>query len=417
MKNYPFFFTWSAQSGAKPLNIVDGQGSTFTTKDGNQWLDMASLVYQVNAGHGNKRIINAIKEQADSLCITMPNANYPAKEELAKKLLSLAPPGFTKVFFTLGGAEANENALKIARMVSGRYKVLSRYRSYHGATLGALSLTGDYRRPPLEPALVGAIHAMDCYCDRCPFGQQKDSCNVECAHHIEQLMRLEGDRSIAAVFLEPIPGANGVLIPHKDYWKIVRKACDDQGAFLVADEVLTGFGRTGKWFGYQHFDVIPDMITVGKALTAGYGVLGAVLVHEKIAKHFDFNTLYAGLTNYAHPLGCAAALEALNVYDDEKIIEKAAQIAPFFQKLLLKLKKDFSTIAFVRSIGLLGAIEFKPDLNNEKWEEIIRKLQEKHILTHPYKSKKTIILSPPLIITEDELKDAFARIAFALTSL
>src|SRR5215813_10360250 len=175
MTDYPFFFTWTAQKAARPIEITGGDGAWFTTVDGGRWLDLGALSYQVNAGHGEKRIIDAIKRQADELCLSAPNAVFPAKVELAERLLAMAGPGFGKVFFTLGGAEANENALKIARQVTKRIKLVSRYRSYHGASMGALSLTGDWRRPPLEPALAGVVHVQDCYCDRCPFGQQVDT--------------------------------------------------------------------------------------------------------------------------------------------------------------------------------------------------------------------------------------------------
>src|SRR5580692_6493161 len=192
MSDYPFYFTWSAQGAAKPLELTGGDGAWFTTKDGGRWLDLGALSYQVNAGHGNRRIVEAIKRQADELCVASPNALFPAKRELAERLLQLAGPGFSrgKVFFTLGGAEANENAIKIARLVTGRMKNLARYRSYHGASLGALALTGDWRRAPLEPALGGVVHVQDCYCDRCPFGQRLQTCMRECATNIAETMRL-----------------------------------------------------------------------------------------------------------------------------------------------------------------------------------------------------------------------------------
>ena len=238
---------------------------------------------------------------------------FPAKRELAERLLAIAGPGFAgKVFFTLGGAEANENALKIARLFTGRLKMVARYRSYHGASMGALSLTGDWRRAPVEPGIPGVVHVQDCYCDRCPFGQRVDTCKRECATNIGDVMKLEGAGTVAAVFLEPVPGANGVLVPPPEYWPIVRAACDAEGALLVADEVLTGFGRTGTAFGFHHWDVVPDLITVAKGLASGYATIGAVIVHPRIAKHFDDEVLACGLTYYAHPTACAAAVETLN---------------------------------------------------------------------------------------------------------
>ena len=413
-ESYPFFFTWSAQRNASPLEMVGGDGCTVRMADGSEWLDMAALTYQVNAGHGVQRIVDAVKRQADSLCVSSPSSVYPAKRALAEKLLALAPDGFTKVFFTLGGAEANENALKIARMVTGRHKVVSRYRSYHGATMGALSLSGDYRRPPLEPGLPGVIHAMDCYCDRCPFGQQPSSCDTECARHIGQLLELEGPGTTAAVFLEPVPGANGVLVPPAEYWPLVREACDRNGTLLVSDEVLTGFGRTGTWFGYQNFGVEPDIITLGKAVTAGYGVLGAVLVHERVASHFDDNVLLAGLTNYAHPLGVASALEAIAVYEEEGLIDRAAELGPSLGDHMHALAGQHASVAFARSIGLLGALEL--DVDDAGWSKIRAALDAEQVIVHPRGVTKTIIVSPPLCVTDDEMKDGFARISRALSS-
>jgi len=213
--DYPFFFTWTAQKAARPIEMTGGEGAWFTTADGGRWLDLGSLSYQVNAGHGHPRIIAAIKRQADQLCVASPSAVFPAKIELAQKLLALAGPGYSKVFFTLGGSESNENAIKIARLVTGRQKLMSRYRSYHGASMGALTLTGDWRRPAVEPGIPGVVHVQDCYCDRCPFGQRVETCKRECALNIGEIMRLEGG-GFAALFLEPVAGSNGVLVPPAD---------------------------------------------------------------------------------------------------------------------------------------------------------------------------------------------------------
>ncbi len=397
--DYPFFFTWTAQHAAKPIEITGGDRAHFTTSDGARWLDLGALSYQVNAGHGRKRIVEAIKRQADELCLSAPNAIYPAKVELANRLLAMAGPGFTKVFFTLGGAEANENALKIARQVTGRQKLLSRYRSYHGASMGALALTGDWRRPAAEPALAGVIHVQDCYCDRCPFGQQLASCKRECATNIDSTMKLEGPRSIAAVFLEPVPGANGVLVPPAEYWPIVRAACDAEGALLVADEVLTGFGRTGKPFGFQHWNVTPDLITVAKGLASGYATIGAVIVHERVAKHFDEHVLACGLTYYAHPTACAAALETMKLYDDEQLYANSAALGPV-------LKTELETIAaktggFVRGLGLLACFELEAPA--DRWAALSKELSARKLSLHVDGKRGTAIFAPPLCITEAEL--------------
>jgi taurine--2-oxoglutarate transaminase len=407
---YPFFFTWSAQSSAKGFELTGGEGAYFTTKDGSRWLDLGALAYQVNVGHGNKRIVAAIKRQADELCLSSANAIFPAKVELAQKLLAMAGPGFSKVFFTLSGAEANENALKIARLVTKRLKNIARYSSYHGASMGALSLTGDWRRPPLEPGIPGVIHVEDCYCDRCPFDKTYGACKIECATNIGDVMRREAQggpeaASVAAVFLEPVPGANGVLVPPPEYWPLVRKQCDEAGALLVADEVLTGFGRTGKPFGYQHWGVVPDMITIAKGLASGYATIGAVIVHERVAQYFDEHILACGLTYYAHPVACAAALETMKVYEDDRLYENAERLGPVLRRELDAVAARIAARPFVRSLGLLGVIEFgvaTPETQSA-WQRLGAGLAERKLSLHVDPKRGTAIFSPPLCITEQEL--------------
>jgi taurine--2-oxoglutarate transaminase len=403
MSDYPFFFTWTAQHGAKPLELAGGDGAWFTTKSGDRWLDLGALSYQVNVGHGNRRIVDAIKRQADELCLSAPNAVFPAKLELANRLLELAGPAFAggKVFFTLSGAEANENALKIARLVTGRLKNVARYRSYHGASMGALALTGDWRRPAAEPALAGVIHVQDCYCDRCPFGKTLATCARECATNIGDVMTLEGPRSIAGVFLEPVPGANGVLVPPPEYWPIVRKACDAEGALLVADEVLTGFGRTGRAFGFHHWDVVPDLITVAKGLASGYATIGAVLVHPRIAQHFEQHVLACGLTYYAHPTACAAALATLDVYADDKLFANAAALGPILRRELDAIAGKLAAKSYVRGLGLLAALEVEAPL--AAWQALGAELAAKKLSLHVDGKRGTAIFAPPLCITEQEL--------------
>jgi taurine--2-oxoglutarate transaminase len=399
--DYPFFFTWSAQHKVKPIELTGGEGAWFTTADGSRWLDLGSLSYQVNAGHGRKRIVEAIKRQADQLCLSTAHAVFPAKVELAERLLAMAGPGFSKVFFTLGGAEANENALKIARLVTGRLKLISRYRSYHGASMGALTLTGDWRRTLMEPGIPGVVHVQDCYCDRCPFGHKLETCRRECATNIGATMKLEGARSVAAVILEPVPGANGVLVPPPEYWPLVRAACDAEGALLIADEVLCGFGRTGKPFGHQHWNVTPDIITCAKGITSGYQPLGAVIVHERVARHFDDNLLACGLTLYAHPTACAAAVETLKLYDDEQLFANAARLDPVLRRELQAVAARLGVPTFVRALGLLGALELEAPA--EAWTKLGAELAARKLSLHDDGKRGTCIFSPPLCITEDEL--------------
>ncbi len=402
MTDFPFFFTWTAQNAVKPFELTGGDGAWFTTADGERWLDLGALSYQVNAGHGRKRIVEAIKRQADELCLSAPNALYPAKLELAQRLLKMAGPGFTKVFFTLGGAEANENAIKIARQVTGRLKMISRYRSYHGASLGALALTGDWRRAPMEPLIPGVVHVHDCECERCASGNRAGNvCDRGMGGEFAKTMALEGARTTAAVFLEPVPGANGAWVPPPDYWPAVRAACDADGALLVADEVLTGFGRTGTAFGFQHWGITPDLITIAKGLASGYATIGAVIVHERVAKFFDTNVLACGLTYYAHPTACAAALETMKLYDDEKLYENSARLGPVLLRELDTIASRLAVKTHVRGLGLLAALA--PEAPLDRWQKLGVELNARKLSLHVDGKRGTAIFAPPLCITEQEL--------------
>lgn len=408
----PFFTTWSVQPQKPLAEILEGQGCRYRTHEG-WWLDFASLSYQANLGHGHPRMVEAIKRQADKFCLTLPNHTFPAKEDLARKLLDLAPPGFDRVFFTLGGSEAVENAMKIARLVTGRYKTVSRYRSYHGSSLGAVSMSGDYRRPPVEPALVGALHALDCYCYRCPFGHPPNASNLACAEQFDTILGLDGN--VGAVFLEPIPGANGVLVPPPGYWKRVREICDKHGTLLVADEVLTGFGRTGRWLGIDHEGVVPDMITMAKGITGGYVPLGAVLVHERVSRHFDDHKLYCGLTYYGHPLACAAGNEAIDVYREEGLIEQAAAHEEPFRQGLEAIGQSVPGAAHdVRARGLLGAVEWRDGMTppfHAFFAALNQRLGEQRIHAFAKADTGTLILAPPLVTTRLELEQGLERVA------
>lgn len=400
---HPYFFTWQAQRGASPLEMLGGEGVYFDTNEG-RFLDLGGLTYQANLGHGERRVIDAIKGQADRLCLSMPNSDFPEKRALAEALLNKAPDGFNKVFFTLGGSDANENALKIARLATGRYKVVSRYRSYHGASMGAVSMTGDWRRTAVEPGLVGAIHAMDL-----------DARGGEFEHGTQIPRLLELEENVGAVILEPVVGANGVLIPPPGYFRAVRDACDAHGALLICDEVLVGFGRTGRFFGFEHFDVVPDMITCAKGLTAGYGALGAVLVHERVARHFENKTLACGLTHYAHPLGIASALASMKVYDEDDLVAKSAALQEPLRKMLEALPAPAGS---VRVMGLLAAVDLPVD--EAFLGRLRQELRARQVHVHVKGAKQlrgpggAIVLSPPLCISEEQLRDGVALIEAAL---
>lgn len=412
MAEYPFFFTWGAQKNPQPVALAGGSGAHFELASGERWLDLGSLIYQANLGHGEPRMVAALKAQADRLCLSIPSADYPEKRELAERLLEKCPAGFDRVFFTLGGSDANENAIKIARLFTGKLGNLARLRSYHGATMGAVSLTGDWRRLAVAPGLPGVIHVADFDCAECPSGLRSPECDHEPITHIpEALERADGD--VAAVFVESIVGANGVLIPPPGYMARVRAACDAHGALLVVDEVLAGFCRTGRFFGFEHFSAVPDLITCGKGLTAGYGTLGAVLVHERVSAHFDDHVLAAGLTHYAHPLGVAAALEAMRIYESDGLAIRAASLEAVVVRGLEEVAARVpGRTGRVRVRGLLGAVDL--DLDPADRAAVKAELAKRRIHLHLPKSCGALIVAPPLCIAEDELRSGLLAVAEAV---
>lgn len=401
-------FTWSAQSQASSVPIASGKGATFTDHDGERWLDFESQTFNCNAGHGEARIISAMADQAASLACAAPSAVFEAKAALGERLAAVTPGDLNRFFLCLSGAEAVENALKIARMVTGRTKVIARRRSYHGASMGALSLTGDARRLAVEPGLWGVVRAEDPYCHRCPFGLEHPSCGVRCATHLEHIIQMEGPDRIAAVFMEGITGANGGFVPPDDYWPTVREICDRYGILLVADEVFSGFGRAGRWFAVDHWGVTPDMITMAKGLTSGYAPLGAVAMRDHIADRFADEKLWCGLTSYAHPVSCAAAVASIDVYQQDQLIEAAARLETPMLAAMNGLKQRFgSLISDVRGRGLFGTMEL--DRDTAPITEALRK-RRVHLLA----KGPNIFVCPPLCITQDELEEGIDLIGQAL---
>lgn len=355
------FYTWTAQNVARPVSIRGGQGAWFFDHAGERWLDLESQVFNCNVGHGNRRIAEAIAAQALELACAHPAAVFPAKADLGEKLAAIAPGDIDRFFLCLSGSEANENAYKIARLLTGRTKVVARRRSYHGATMGATSLTGDQRRLAVEPGLWGVLRMEDPYCYRCPYGLKPESCGTLCATSLEHLLQMEGPETVAAVFVEGVTGANGGFVPPDDYWPKIREICDRYGVLLVADEVFSGFGRTGRWFAVDHWGVVPDLITMAKGISGGYAPLGAVGLRRSLAERFDHSVLWAGLTNYAHPIACAAASAAIDVYRDEGLLENATALEPVLREGLAALAARHPIIGDARCIGLFGTLELVAD--------------------------------------------------------
>ena len=416
------FYSWTAQASAVPLEITGGEGARFTTADGAKWWDLGSMTWNAPLGHGHPRMKKALAEAAGRGLLVYPTAVFPAKARAGELLAEVAPEGLEKTFFCLSGAEANENAVKMARLFTGRKKIVARTRSYHGATLAMLSLSGDPRREPFEPGLPGVVRMGDPYCFRCPFGKEPTSCAHECAQDLETALLREGPETVAAVILEGIVGANGVFVPPGGYWKKIRAICDRYGILLIADEVLSGFGRTGRWFAVDHDGVTPDLLTMAKGLTGGYVPGGAVIVSGRIARHFDDHVLLCGLTSYAHPLVCEAIVATIETLREEKLVERAAALGTFLSRRLADFARDRPYVAELRGLGLLWAFELcvpgkgarertKVPLPPPVMGKLSAALRKHHL--HMHKRDNLLYLAPPLVISEAELDTALTDLGRA----
>src|SRR6187455_2271562 len=346
-------FSWSVQGALDPIAIDHAEGVYLYTPEGRRILDFNSQLMSVNIGHGDRRVIAAITEQATKLQFVQPACATEIRGRLGQKLAEILPGDMDKVFFTLGGAEAIENAIKLARHVTGRYKVLARYRAYHGATMGAMTLTGDPRRWANEPGLVGVVR----YPDTHRWGEAESRPVEESLQGLEDVIRYEGAKSIAAVFLETIVGTNGILIPHDGYLQGVREICDRNDILMVCDEVMAGFGRTGRWFAVDHWDVTPDLMTMAKGLTSSYLPLGGVAMRGHIADFFDDHMFYGGLTYSSHPVSMAAALATIAVYEEDGLIENAARLGERMREHHEALAAKHPSVGAHRNLGLFGILD------------------------------------------------------------
>ncbi len=411
--------SWSAQGSINPQVITKAEGIYLWNEEGKKYYDMSSMLVNANLGHQHPKIVQAIKDQVDKLAYLAPAYACDVRSLAAKKLVEAAPDNMSKVFFTNAGAEANENAIKIAKMFTGRNKILSTYRSYHGATAGASMLTGESRRQYAEPGIPGFVKFEGPYPYRAP-KQVKFESEADVTDYyleiLENTLIYEGTDKVAAIFFETVVGSNGVLIPPKGYYEGVREMCDKYGILFVCDEIMAGFGRTGKMFAFENFNAKPDMITFAKGSTCGYAPLGGVIVTDKIAKHFDKNILGAGLTYNGHPLGCAAAIATLDAYIEENVFENVDKQSVVLAEILEDFKEKHACVGDVRYIGLFSMIELVKDKTTKEpmvpygkdpdgvMAKIIGMLAAEGFLT--YKMHNMLAVSPPLIITEKELRDA-----------
>ena len=422
-------FSWSKQKGIEPPAIKYGKGVYLYEHNGKRWLDFSSGLMNVNIGHGNQRVTDAVVRQMQEVSYVTPGCVTEARGELGKKLASISPKGLSKSLFTVCGATAIENAIKLARLYTGRHKIIAKYRAFHGASYGAMTAGGDPRKLPNDSQQVpNIIHVEDPFCYRCPFGQEgPDTCQRECVSHVERVIEFEGPQNIAAILMEGESGSSGCIKYPLDYLPKIRALCDKHGILLIADEVMSGFGRCGKWFGVDNYGVIPDMIAMAKGITSGYIPFGALLVSDKIAAHYDDNILWIGLTYSAHPVGCAAALEVLKIYEDDKLIENAAVMGKYMETKVEALKKKHPSIGDFRNTGLLGCIELVKNRKtkepmapfNAKPDEMVimnkvaAKLKELGLYT--FVRWNYIFTAPPLIVTKEQIDEGLGMISEAIS--
>src|SRR5688572_2132487 len=412
-------FEWSAQQAVDPIPVARATGVYFWTPEGKRFIDFNSQLMCVNIGHGDARVVKAIQDQAAVLPYANPLMATEPRARLGAKLASLTPGDIDVFFFTNGGAEANENAIKIARAVTGRQKILARYRSYHGGTAAAIAATGDPRRWS-QPPVPGVIHVLDPY-----HGIERGWDDAAAAlAYLEEVIVLEGAHTIAGFILESVTGTNGILVPPDGYMQGVRALCDEYGILMIADEVMAGFGRTGKWFAIEHWNVVPDLITMAKGLTSAYVQLGAVGVRRPIANHFAKTPFPGGLTYNSHPLACAAALAAIDVMEQDGLLEQARTRGELMARMLAELVERHPSVGAVRSIGLFGVVELVRNRKTRtpmapfngtspEMTELGKFFRQEGLYT--FVRWNYFFTNPPLSITEAELREGFAIIDLALT--
>lgn len=409
-------FSWSATGKVDPLPIARAEGIYLYGPEGQRWIDFNSQLMSVNIGHGHPKVVRAIQDQAATLAYAYPGMATEIRAKLSLRLAELVPGDLNTFFYTLGGAEANENAIKAARLFTGRHKILTRYRSYHGATNGAISLTGDPRRWPTEPGMPGVVRVMDPRPYDYSFGTTDDEITANNLRYLEEVIQYEGPSNIAAMFIETVTGTNGILPPPKGYLQGLSALLKKHSILLVCDEVMCGFGRTGKLFAFQHGAIVPDICTMAKGLTSSYLPLGVMAVSDPIAKHFRENVFWGGLTYQAHPLCLASALAAINVLVDEGMVENSARMGDVMHEHMQRLAGKHRCVREHRNIGLFGTIELR---KNSKGDRLVP-----YGSSHPVMAKlnkflrdnglftllqwSTLMCNPPLCITRQQLDDAFA---------
>jgi len=421
-------FSWAKQGGLNPINASHAKGSYVYDRDGKKYLDFSSQLMNVNIGHGNQRITDAVAKQMQEVSYVYPGMATDVRGQLGKKIAEITPGNLTKTFFTLGGAEAIENAIKLARIYTGRHKIITHYRAYHGATYGAMSAGGDPRRFPSDSqAMPNVVHVENPYAYRCPWNSDSiEQCGERALAHLERVVKFENPDSVAAILFEGESGSSGCLKYPPLYLKRVRELCDKYGIMMIDDEVMSGFGRTGKMFGIDHHHVTPDIMCLAKGLTSGYLPLGGVVVTDKIANHFNDNPMVIGLTYSAHPTLCAAALENIKIIEEDNLVECAAEMGLYIEAEVEKLNAKHPSIGDFRNTGLLGCIELVKNRTTKEptvpWNakpsemeatgRMAAKIRELGMFT--FVRWNWIFIAPPLNVTKEEVDEGLRIISQAI---
>lgn len=418
-------YSWKAQGAVDPIIMDRAEGIYMWDTDGKKYIDFCSGLLCVNIGHSNQHVLDAMRKQMEKCTYVGTMFGTEPKAKLGEMISEVTPGDLDYVFFANGGAEAIENAIKAARWYTGRHKIYSRWRSYHGATAGAITLTGDPRRWPAEPGIPGVVKFFGPYPYRCPFGSaSEEECGEKTLEVLKTQIMLDGPKTIAAIFMEPIVGTNGIIIPPKNFMKGVRQLCDENGILLVIDETMAGWGRAGKWFGIEHYGVVPDIMTTAKGITSGYVQLGAMMWSKKIWEYFQDHPFTGGLTYAGHALACATGIANIEVYRNENLIEKAAERGEYLNKKLLELKDKHPSVGDVRCKGLWACIELTSDKKtkaplagfNNNIQDVAGPLMKKLYELGLYLFAKWdfIFIAPPLIITEEQIDESVSKIDKAL---
>ena len=414
-------YEWTSQNAVAPIPFVRARGVYLWDAEGNRYLDFNSQAMNVNIGHADPRVAHAIGEQLAELPFIVPQHATAARGLLGRELARITPPGLNKAFFTNAGADANDTAIRMARLYTGRHKILTRYRSYHGGTQGVLYASGDPRRFAVEEGMTGVVRILDPYAYRSPLMVDDADLTPAYMRYLEEVIQQEGPHTIAAILLEPITGSNGIIVPPDGWMRGVRELCDRYGILLIADEVMSGFGRTGKWFAIDHEGVAPDLMSIAKGLTSGYVPLGAVMVSDRVAEHFETNPLVSGLTYNSHAVGCAAALATIAVYEEDGLIENAARLGDVLQAEYAAMMERHPSIGEARGRGLFTALEFVKDRETRApllsaEPEVVQRLGSFLRQEGIFAAIRGDWLfgNPPLCITEDELRWALSVVDRAL---